>query len=156
MKRALSLSVLGASVALAVMGCASHQQQSAAKQTPAFVLATPVVELRPGGKVAMYGTGFAPKQEVMLVLKDPGGGMSSIGSALKPAAVANQDGVWAGEWDVSSYLRALKPGTGMLTVSDKDWNTLGKAPIVFVSPPKPKPAPQTAVKGGGKPGPVRR
>ena len=147
MMRKLRLPVMGVSVALAVMGCAS--QQSAMKQAPTFVVTTPVVELRPGGKIAMYGTGFAPKQEVMLVLKDAGGGMSSIGSALNPPAVANQDGVWAGEWDYSAYLKTLKAGTGTLTVSDKDWHTLGKAPVVFVAPPPP---PQVAAPKGAPAG----
>jgi hypothetical protein len=139
MKMKIGLTVAAAS--LAVMGCAS--QQSTMKEETSFVVTTPVVELRPGGKIAMYGTGFAPKQEVTLILKDPGGGMSSIGAALKPAAVANQDGVWAGEWDYSAYLKNLKPGTGVLSVADKDWNTLGKAPVVFVAAPS-KPAPQAA------------
>jgi hypothetical protein len=153
MKTKLGLTVVAASVALVVMGCATQ----GAKETPSFVLTTPVVELRPGGKVAMYGTGFAPKQEVMLILKDPGGGMSSIGSSLKPAAVANQDGVWAGEFDISGYLRTFKPGTAILTVSDKDWNAIGKAPIIFVAAPPPKPAPQAAAKGApAKGGPAVR
>src|SRR4051812_20194260 len=121
--------IVSGSALVALAGCAAHQE--AMKPAPSFVLTTPVVELKPGGKVEMYGTGFAPKQEVMLVLKDAGGGMSSIGSSLKPAPVANQDGAWAGSWDYSSYVRVLKPGTAMLTVADKDFNTLGQAPIVF-------------------------
>ncbi|MCC6472504.1 MAG: hypothetical protein IT514_02050 [Burkholderiales bacterium] len=147
MNRNFKLALISGSVALGVMGCAG--QQSAMKSTPSFVLTTPVVELRPGGKVAMYGTGFAPKQEVMLLLKDAGGGMSSIGGVLKPVPVPNQDGAWAAEWDISSYVRVIRPGTGMLTVADKDFKTLGQAPIVFVAAPA-KPAPQAAAKGAPK------
>jgi hypothetical protein len=142
MNRKIGWIVPGA-VVLVLLGCAG--QQEVMKQVPEFVVTTPVVELRPGGKVDMYGTGFAPKQEITLLLKDAGGGMSSIGSALKPAPVANQDGAWAAQWDYSSYVRVIKPGTAMLTVADKDFNTLDQAPVLFVAQP-PKPAPEAAAK----------
>jgi hypothetical protein len=140
--------VVPAAALLGLLGCAGQQQVM--KQVPEFVVTTPVVELRPGGKVDMYGTGFAPKQEITLLLKDAGGGMSSIGSALKPAPVANQDGAWAAQWDYSSYVRVIKPGTAMLTVADKDFNTLDQAPVLFIAQP-PKPAPQAAAKPGAQP-----
>lgn len=132
---------------LAVVGCAS--QQSTMKQAPSFVVTTPVVELSPGGKVVMYGTGFAPKQEIMLLLKDAGGGMSGISGTVSPAAVANQEGAWATTWTYTSYLRSLKPGTGMISVVDKDYNVQLQAPVVFVAPPKPKP--EAAPKPEAKP-----
>ena len=147
MKRRFGLMVVLGSVGLLVLGCAG--QQDAMKQGPSFVVTTPVVELRPGGKVFMYGTGFTPKQEIMLLLKDAGGGLSSIASNLKPAPVPNNEGAWAAEWDYSSYVRVVKPGTAMLTVADKDYKTLGHAPVVFVSPPaKPeaKPAAKPAAR----------
>lgn len=139
-------SVVVMGLGLSVLGCAG--QQGVMKQGPSFVVTTPVVELRPGGKVVMYGTGFTPKEEITLLLKDAGGGMSSIGSAVKPAPVANQEGAWAAEWDFSSYVRVVQPGTAMLTAADKDYKTLGHAPVVFVAPPPAKPMAKPAVTPG--------
>ena len=138
MKRRFGSVVVMGLAGLSVLGCAG--QQGVMKQGPSFVVTTPVLVLSPGGKVAMYGTGFAPKQEVTLLFKDAGGGMSSIASVVKPPPVANQEGAWAGEWDLSSYVRVLKPGTGMLTATDKDFNPLGQAPVVLVAPPAKPPA----------------
>lgn len=132
-----------------VAGCASQQPDT--KSNPNFVVTTPVVELRPGGSIMMYGTGFAPKQEIMLLLKDSTGGMSSIGSAVKPAPVPNQDGNWAAAWDYSAYIKSVKPGTALLTVTDKDYKTLGQAPVVFNTPPAPKPEAKPEAKPGAKP-----
>ena len=147
-RRFESVFVMGLA-SFSVLGCAGLQ--GGMKQGPSFVVTTPVVELRPGGKIFMYGTGFAPKQEITLLLKDAGGGMSSIGSVVTPAPVANQEGAWAAEWNFSSYVKVLKPGTAMLTAADKDYKTLGHAPIVFVVPPPPKPmAKPTAMPGAPK------
>ena len=137
MKKRLGSVVAMGFVGLSALGCAGNQE---AMMSPTFVLATPVVTIARGGKVTMYGTGFAPKQELILLLTDAGGGMSSIAPSVKPAPVPNKAGAWAVEWDFSSYVKILKPGTGMITVADKDYRTLGMAPIVFkAAPKKPKP-----------------
>jgi hypothetical protein len=115
---------------------------------PSFVVTTPVVELSPGGKVVMYGTGFVPKQEVMLLLTDAGGGMSGISGAVTPAPVPNKDGAWAAEWNYAPYLKMLKPGTAMISVADQNFKTIGQAPVVFVAAKKPEPVKGAAAKGG--------
>ena len=140
MKRGLGLLVVFGLVGLFVLGCAGLNQD-VMKQGPSFVVTTPVVELSKGAKVVMYGTGFTPKQEVMLLFTDAGGGVSGISGAVKPAPVPNKDGAWAVEWDFSAYLKMIKPGTAMISAVDQDYKPLAEAPVLFVAPPK-KPAPK--------------
>ncbi len=127
--------VMGLTGAL-VVGCAGQQEMM--KPEPAFVITTPVVTLTKGTKVVMYGTGFAPKEVINIVLTDPNGGMGTIMSTAKPKPVADKDGMWATAWDITRFLRNLKPGQGTLAVSDKNYKPLHQAPIVFVAPPKKK------------------
>jgi len=115
------------------------------KQGPSFVVTTPVVELSKGAKVVMYGTGFAPNKEVMLLFADTGGVLSGISWAVKPAPVPNKEGAWAAVWHLKRYLRIIKAGTAMISVVDENYKTLGQAPVVFVAPPK-KPAKKDAPK----------
>ena len=131
-----------------VLGCAS---QPPAK-VPALVVTTPVVTLQAGSMVTMYGTGFVPKQEVNLVFKDPGGGLSGISGGLKPAPVPNADGAWAATWDISPYVSTFRPGVGLLTVNDANWKAIGEAPVLLVAPPpKPAPKPEAAKPEAAKP-----
>jgi len=146
--RSRSVVALGLTSLLAV-GCAS--QQTAMKPAPTFVVTTPIVELVAGGRVLMYGTGFEPKQEIRLLLKDPGGGLSGINSAVSPDAVANADGAWATAWTYTQYLNSLTPGTGMLSVVDNEYKVLYSAPVHFLPKPKPKPKPEA--KPEAKPAP---
>jgi hypothetical protein len=159
MSRSLPLLFLGV-VCLSFSGFAGAQvankKPPAAKKPPAvkkslaFIVTTPVVELRAGSNIMMYGTGFQPKQEVTVLFKDAGGGMSGISSSLKPEPVPNEEGAGAAAWDISSYTAVFKPGTGMLTVVDKNWKTIGEAPVVLVAPP-PKPKPEAAKPDAPKP-----
>jgi len=134
---------------LSLLGCASQD----VKPGPKFVVTTPVVQLTGGSVVDMYGTGFAPKQEILLLFKDPGGGMSGIAGTVVPNAVPNQDGAWAARWVLTPYLKSFSPGTGMLTVTDMNYKTLGQAPIVLLAPPKPKPEAKPEAKPAAKPAP---
>lgn len=140
MKGKLGLLVVLGLVGLFVLGCAGLGKE-VMKHGPSLVVTTPVVELSQGAKVVMYGTGFAPKHEVMLLFVDAGGGVSGISGAVKPAPVPNKEGAWVAEWDCTAYLKVIKAGTAMLSVVDQDFKTLAHAPIVFVAPPK-KPAPK--------------
>ncbi len=152
MKQGFRLLTVVSCAGLFLMGCAS---QDVMRQGPSFVVTTPVVTLAPGGKVVMYGTGFAPKQELVLLLKDSAGGMSGLSGAVTPAPVPNADGVWAAEWVFTAYVSVISPGTAMLTVADKDYKPLGVAPIVFL--PKPKPVavkPEAAKPEAAKPKPA--
>ncbi len=135
MKRGLGLLVVIGLVSFIVLGCAGLSKD-VTKPGPAFVVTTPVVEMSPGAKVVMYGTGFAPKEEVILLFKDAGGGLSGISGAVKPAPVPNAEGAWAVEWDCTAYLKMIKPGTAMLSAVDKDYKTLAQAPVLFVAAPK--------------------
>jgi hypothetical protein len=135
MKRGLGLLVVLGVVSLIVLGCAGLSGE-VMKPGPAFVVATPVVEMSAGAKVLMYGTGFTPKEEVTLLFKDAGGGLSGISGAVKPAPVPNAEGAWAAQWDCTEYLKIIKPGTAMISAVDKDYKTLAQAPVLFVAAPK--------------------
>jgi len=141
MKRRSWLLVVFVLVGFLIVGCASLGQE-VKKQRVSFVVTTPVVELSKGAKVVMYGTGFTPKQEVMLLFTDAGGGVSGISGAVKPAPVPNKEGAWAAVWDCNRYLKSvITAGTAMISVVDQNFKTLDQAPVVFVAPPK-KPAPK--------------
>jgi hypothetical protein len=134
-KRSLGL------VGLFVFGCAGMSQE-VKKQRVSFVVTTPVVELNQNAKVVMYGTGFTPKQEVMLLFADAGGVLSGISGSVKPEPVPNKEGAWVAVWDCGGdYLKMIKPGTAMISVVDKDFKTLAQVPVIFVAPPK-KPEPK--------------
>ncbi|MEW6335115.1 MAG: hypothetical protein AB1558_12680 [Thermodesulfobacteriota bacterium] len=134
-KSRLALLVLLGLVFLFTVACTGYKS-AVKKSRPSFVIATPVVVLTKGAKVAMYGTGFQPKEELTLVFKNTDGGLSGISAVVKPAPVPNSDGVWASEWDVGPYLKVIKAGTTVISVVDKDWNTMVQAPVLFVAPPK--------------------
>ncbi len=134
MKRALGwLVVLG--LGSLVLGCAGLSGE-VMKPGPVFVVTTPIVEMSPGAKVLMYGTGFTPKQEVNLLFKDAGGGLSGISGSVKPAPVPNAEGAWAAEWVCTEYLKMIKPGIATITVADKDYRPVTHAPVLFVAAPK--------------------
>lgn len=138
MKRKSWLLVVFSLMALLFIGCAGLGQE-VQKQNMSFVVTTPVVELSKGAKVKMSGTGFTPKQEVMLLFTDAGGEMSVISGAVNPAPIPNDKGAWAAEWDCSRYLKVIEPGKAKIAVVDQDFKPLVQAPVVFVAPPK-KPA----------------
>ncbi|MHB8773006.1 MAG: hypothetical protein ACYC7J_18580 [Syntrophales bacterium] len=135
MKRVLGWLVVLGMGSFVVLGCAGLSGD-VMKPGPAFVVTTPVVQMSPDAKVLMYGTGFAPKQEVTLLFKDAGGGLSGISGAVKPAPIPNAEGAWAAEWDVKAYLKLIKPGTAMITVVDKDYKPVTQAPVLFIAAPK--------------------
>ncbi len=143
MKKSLVLLAVVGLVGALIVGCSGVKSKTTAMadDPPSVVVATPMVELSKTAKVVLYGTGFAPKQEVLFVFKDSGGVQTVISSdALKPAPVANDAGAWVTSWDCSSYLSLLQPGTLMVTVTDGEYKTLAEVPVAFTAPPK-KPAP---------------
>ncbi len=150
MKKSLVLAATVCLVGLLIMGCATTKEVVTGKKPVNVVVATPLVEMSTGAKVVLYGTGFAPKQEILFVFKDSGGVQTVISSdALNPAPVADQSGAWVTGWDCSSYLSLLKPGTLTLTVTDNEYKTLAEVPVAFVAPPK-KPAAKPAEKPAGE------
>ena len=141
-KRSLGLLVVFGLVCLFVIGCAGMSNE-VKKKGISFVVTTPVVELNKNAKVVMYGTGFAPKQEILLLLLDTTGVRSVImSSTLEPAPVPNKEGAWATEWSIAPYLKNLKPGTVMIAVTDNEYKTLDQIPVTFVAPPKKKDEPK--------------
>lgn len=132
MKRSLGVLVLCGLVF--VFGCAGLSQE-VKKEGVSFVVTTPVVELGKEAKVVMYGTGFAPKQEIMLMFVDNIGVPSVIMvESLKPAPVPSKEGAWATVWSCGPYLQSIPKGTVMINVTDKDYRTLVSAPVVFMAP----------------------
>ncbi len=107
------------------------------KQSASVIVATPRVEISKTAQVVLYGTGFAPKQEVLFVFKDTGGVRTVISNdVLIPAPVPNEAGAWVTAWDVGSYLSLIKPGTIVLDVTDSSYKTLAQVPVLFFAPPK--------------------
>lgn len=144
MKKKSGFLVVFGLVGLLIVGSVSFGQE-AEKQRMSFVVTTPVVELSKGAKVVMYGTGFTPEEEVMLLFTDAGGEMSVISGAVEPAPVPNKEGAWAASWDCKRYVgkKIISAGTAMIAVVDQNFKPLVQAPVVFVAPPKkPTPTPK--------------
>lgn len=96
------------------------------------VVGTPMVEISKTAQVVLYGTGFAPKQEVLFLFKDVSGVPTVVSNdTLKPEPVPNEVGAWVTVWDCSQYMSLIKPGTLMITVTDKDYKTLAQVPVAF-------------------------
>jgi hypothetical protein len=140
--RSLWLLVVVCSVGLLVGACAGSKEEvktaPAAKLNPSVIVATPSVELSKTSKVALYGTGFAPKQEVLFVFKDTGGVQTVISTdALKPAPVPNEAGAWVSVWDAGQYISLLKgDATIVIDVTDSNYKTITQVPVYFAAPPK--------------------
>jgi hypothetical protein len=134
-KRSLGMLVAVFLVGLFIVACAGPSKEV---QTGAVsvVVSTPMVELSKTAKVVLYGTGFAPKQEVQFLFKDTGGVQSIINSALSPEPVPNEEGAWVTVWNCADYLSLIKPGTVVITITDKEYKTLAQVPVAFVAPPK--------------------
>jgi len=139
-KRGLALLAVVCVVGL-LLGCAETKREVRtvpAKPGPTVIVANPSVELAKTAKVALYGTNFAPKQEVLLVFKDTGGVLTVISNdALKPAPMPNEAGVWVTTWDAGQYVSLLK-GDAMIVVdvTDSNYKTLTQFPVYFAAPPK--------------------
>jgi hypothetical protein len=140
-KRGLGLLVVVCLFGLMLGACAETKQEVRAAKpspTPTVIVANPSVELSKTAKVAIYGTGFAPKQEVLFVFKDTGGVLTVISNdALAPAPVPNEVGAWVTTWDAGQYISLLK-GDAMIVVdvTDSNYKTLTQVPVYFAAPPK--------------------
>ena len=138
-KSRLGLLVAVFLVGLFIVACAGPSKE-VQKEPMSVIVATPVVELSKTAKAVFYGTGFAPKQEVLFVFKDTGGVLTVISNdALSPAPVPNQAGAWVTAWNAGGYLSLLKAGeTIVLDVTDSNYKTLTQVPVHFFAPPKKK------------------
>jgi len=140
-KRGLQLLAVVCVVGLLLGACAETKEKvRTAKPSPTVIVATPSVELSPTAKVMLYGTNFAPKQEVLFVFKDSGGVPTIISDeALKPSPVANEAGHWVTTWEAGQYERVLKGDqTIVIDVTDSNYRTLTQIPVYFSAPPKKK------------------
>jgi uncharacterized protein YdeI (BOF family) len=138
-KRSLGLLAVVCLIGLLLGACAETRQEvRAAKPSGSVIVATPSVELNKTAKVVLYGTGFAPKQEVLFVFKDSGGVLTVISNdALAPAPVPDAAGVWVTTWDAGQYLSLLNPDkTIVIDVTDSNYKTLTQVPVYFAAPPK--------------------
>lgn len=107
------------------------------KQSASVIVTTPLVEITKTAQVVFYGTGFAPKQEVLFIFKDTGGVQTVISSdALKPAPVPNEAGAWVTAWNAGQYLSLIKPGTIVIDVTDSNYKTLTQFPVSFFAAEK--------------------
>ncbi len=133
-------------VVLAVVGCvglligfSGHESKAQVMtiKLQNVVVATPLVQMDKTAKVVLYGTGFAPDQEVLFVFRDSGGVQTVISSdALNPPPKVDESGAGVTAWDCGSYLSLLKPGLLILNVTDGEYKTQAEVPVVFTAPPK--------------------
>ena len=118
-----------------LMGYASVQAQEKEKTGSAMVVnATPVVKMdKKATFVDLYGTGFTPKQEIVILFTTADDVQSDIGDALKPEPKVDEHGQWVTRWDASIYVakKLVKSGTFTITVTDGDYNTLASVPVSF-------------------------
>jgi hypothetical protein len=129
--RSIVLLVVVCLVGLLLGACATTEKE-VRTQNVSVIVATPRVELNKTAQVVLYGTGFAPKQEVLFVFKDTGGVQTVISAdALKPLPVPDEAGTWVTVWDVGQYLSLLKPGNIVLNVTDGNYKTLTQIPVSF-------------------------
>jgi hypothetical protein len=140
-KRGLGLLAVVCLVGLLVGACAETKQEVrtvTAKPAASVIVATPSVELSKTAKVMLYGTNFAPKQEVLFVFKDTGGVLTVISNdALAPAPVPDAAGMWVTTWDAGQYISLLNGDqTIAIDVTDSNYKTLTQVPVRFVAPPK--------------------
>ena len=136
--RGLGVLVVVCLVGLLVGACNSLTQEVRTQtQSASVIVATPRVEISKTAQVVIYGTGFAPKQEVLFVFKDTGGVLTVISNdALRPAPVPNEAGAWVTAWDAGQYLSLIQPGMIVLDVTDSNYKTLTQVPVLFFAAPK--------------------
>ena len=135
--RNFGLLVAGLLVGLLLLGCAPVSKE-VKKEAMSVIVTTPMVEIDSKAKVILYGTGFAPKQEMYFIFTDKQGVLTIINNALKPAPIPNAEGAWVTSWTLGRYTRVLKPSTKMITIADENYKTLAQAPVTFLAKPKPK------------------
>lgn len=130
-RRGFGLFVVVSLVVLFVVACAGPSKQVKSPAVSVMV-ATPMVEIGKTAQVVFYGTGFAPKQEVVFLFKDASQVLTRIANEdLKPQPVPNEVGAWVTVWNCGPYLSLIKPGTSMIRITDTDYQTLAQVPVAF-------------------------
>jgi len=136
--RGLMVAILVVSVA-GLMGCAAMQAEE--ESGPMVYNSTPVVKMdRKATFVDLYGTGFAPEEEVRILFTGPDGVQSDVGYALKPEPKVDANGNWVARWNASRYVakKLIKAGTATITVTDAEYNTIATVPVAFWEEKKKK------------------
>jgi hypothetical protein len=87
---------------------------------------SPVLKYSSNTQVAIMGSGYAPGQEVRLIITHKEGSRSDISDTLDPAPVANDDGVWATQWTVGRYSKSkiAKADVYLMMATDSDGKVL--------------------------------
>lgn len=138
-----SLSVVGMmGVALAsyVLLALPAAAESGAAPNPTLVInPSPVLKLDRTSKVLIMGSGYAPKQEVRLLISQSDGTLSDIAGQLDPQPVANDFGVWATAWTVGVFANKAiaKAELYVLQACDTEYNVLAATPFGYYDATKP-------------------
>ncbi len=132
---------LGGILLSATLGC-SQMDSSATKASAASskaMMSKAKVMISPSPvpyqrkvKVTISGSGFAPNQELELLM--PIGGVpSDISAMVKPKPKTNAKGEFSTVWILNNEIRAklLEPTTYTLEVSNTDGDVLAKTPFVL-------------------------
>jgi hypothetical protein len=123
------------------LGCSSstdmHGEKamtaSAKTMTDAKVMVSPSpVPYQRKVKVTISGTGFAPNQELELLIPI-GGVLSDISAMVKPKPKTDAKGTFSTVWILDNEIRAklMEPTSYTLEIANTDGETLAKVPFVL-------------------------
>jgi hypothetical protein len=131
----------GLFLAMSLMGGTGAKADGHTNGLEAVVVNPTEIDLVPGTrssktKVWIYGSGYTPGTEVMILVKDGNGVISDITSATSVyPLVANADGSFATKWTLGRFTRKNVGDEGLQTlwIVDQSFNNLAGAPIAFCS-----------------------
>lgn len=115
-----------------IIGCATAEKKPVL--TGKLEVLTPVLDLaNKETDVKLKGTGFAPNQEIMVLITDVDGIRTDVGWALDPEPKADAAGAWATTWDSKRFVdrKLVKEGKFTITVTDADYNEIDSQPVEF-------------------------
>lgn len=100
---------------------------------------SPVLALDGKTQVVIMGSGYAPKQQIRLLITQSDGSLSDIGEALAPEPLPNDLGVWATVWTLGHFAHKAiaQPGLYVLHVSDTAYRVIASTPYGYYDPKKP-------------------
>ena len=129
----------GLFLAMSLMGGTGAKAGGHANGLEAVVVNPTEIDLVPGTRsskttVWVYGSGYTPGTEVMILVKDGNGVISDITSSTSVyPLIANADGSFATKWKLGRFTRSNVGGEGLQTlwIVDQRFNNLAGAPIAF-------------------------
>jgi len=139
---------LGGLLVVATLGCAQSNTASMETKAPAVasssrakVMVSPSpVPYQRKVKVSISGSGFAPNQELELLIPI-GGVLSDISSIVKPTPKTDAKGTFSTVWILDNEIRGklMEPTGYTLEIASPDGETLATVPFVLQKVASKKP-----------------